>query len=1063
MPKKKLDPRVRTVIDNAAKCNHRCFFVVVGDKGRDQVVNLHYMIARTRLKARPSVLWCYKKELGFSSNKRKRMRHMKKLIQRGVVDPDTDDPFELFLSSTDIRYAYYSDSHKILGNTYGMLVLQDFEALTPNLLARTIETVEGGGMVVLLLRTMDSLRTLYSMTMDIHSRFRNDKFGDVVARFNERFLLSLSQCGNCLVVDDELNVLPISSSSRYIKPVDEARITVMQEAEQELKQVKESLEDTPLVGNLVACARTQDQAKAVLSFVEAISEKTLRNTVALTAARGRGKSAALGLAMAAAVAYGYSNIFVTSPSPENLKTLFEFIFKGFDALNYEEHMDYELVQSTNPDFHKAVVRVNIFRQHRQTIQYISPEDSHKLSHAELVVIDEAAAIPLPLVKKMLGPYLVFMASTINGYEGTGRSLSLKLIQQLRDQQVTHSSVTSQAASSSSASSSTRVLREIQLEEPIRYSAADPIEKWLYQVLCLDCVNAPKIANVTHPEQCQLYWVNRDTLFSFHPASELFLQRMMSLYVSSHYKNTPNDLQLMSDAPGHHLFVLLGSVSDSEGGLPDVLCVIQVAMEGFISRQSMAANMSRGIRPSGDLIPYSISQQFQDSDFGSLSGARVVRIASHPDLQGMGYGTRALQLLCQYYSGQLTGISVDPGSRELGQGKVYKETARELNASTSSVLREETLQVRTQLDPLLLTTEERPPERLHYVGVSFGLTAGLLKFWSRSSFDPVYLRLTQNDLTGEHTCIMLRALECSDLEEGPSEGWLQAYTEDFRRRLLSLLGYEFRKFSPQLSLSLLLGSMPISTLTCTNNEDRLTYEELLRAFSRFDFRRLESYSRNLVDYHVILDMLPTLARYFFLRRFPFQLTYTQAAILLSLGLQYKSVTEVESELGIGSSQVLALFNKATRKVSSEFRAIQEDHVAKGLPVEKEMELTPFAKSLEEDLLEEGASSAGSRHRLTAEQQQALESAELSKYAIAGGEEEWDSALQGGAKTPSRVSIKTGAKPKKGAKKRDAFEDLGSGGDSHKSKRPKKEGSARKNAATTPQSQKKKKKAPSIGKK
>lgn len=46
------------------------------------------------------------------------------------------------------------------------------------------------------------------------------------------------------------------------------------------------------------------QAKAVLKFVEAISEKTLRTTVALTAARGRGKSAALGLAMAAAVAFG---------------------------------------------------------------------------------------------------------------------------------------------------------------------------------------------------------------------------------------------------------------------------------------------------------------------------------------------------------------------------------------------------------------------------------------------------------------------------------------------------------------------------------------------------------------------------------------------------------------------------------------------------------------------------------------------------------------------------------------------------------------------------------------
>ena len=87
-------------------------------------------------------------------------------------------------------------------------------------------------------------------------------------------------------------------------------------------------------------------------------------------------------------------------------------------------------------------------------------------------------------------------------------------------------------------------------------------------------------------------------------------------------------------------------------------------------------------------------------------------------------------------------------------------------------------------------------------------------------------------------------------------------------------------------------LPRSLSSSVDTEDRLTYEELLRAFSRFDFRRLESYSRNLVDYHVILDMLPTLARYFFLRRFPFQLTYTQAAILLSLGLQYKSVTEVE---------------------------------------------------------------------------------------------------------------------------------------------------------------------------
>lgn len=50
----------------------------------------------------------------------------------------------------------------------------------------------------------------------------------------------------------------------------------------------------------------------------------------------------------------------------------------------------------------------------QTIQYIQPQHYGKLGQAELLVVDEAAAIPLPIVKKMMGPYLVFLCSTING-------------------------------------------------------------------------------------------------------------------------------------------------------------------------------------------------------------------------------------------------------------------------------------------------------------------------------------------------------------------------------------------------------------------------------------------------------------------------------------------------------------------------------------------------------------------------------------------------------------------------------------------------------------------------
>ena len=63
-----------------------------------------------------------------------------------------------------------------------MCVLQDFEALTPNLLARTIETVEGGGVIVIMLRSIDSLQQLYTMAMDVHDRYRTEAHSDVVCR-----------------------------------------------------------------------------------------------------------------------------------------------------------------------------------------------------------------------------------------------------------------------------------------------------------------------------------------------------------------------------------------------------------------------------------------------------------------------------------------------------------------------------------------------------------------------------------------------------------------------------------------------------------------------------------------------------------------------------------------------------------------------------------------------------------------------------------------------------------------------------------------------------------------
>ena len=152
--RKKVDARIRTLVENGVKKNERTMFVLVGDRGRDQIVNLHYMLSKAVVKSRPKVLWCYKKDLYLSSHKKKRAKQIKKMQNSGLMDAENEDPFSLFVASTNIRYCYYAETQKILGNTYGMAVLQDFEALTPNLLARTIETVEGGGLIVLLLSNM---------------------------------------------------------------------------------------------------------------------------------------------------------------------------------------------------------------------------------------------------------------------------------------------------------------------------------------------------------------------------------------------------------------------------------------------------------------------------------------------------------------------------------------------------------------------------------------------------------------------------------------------------------------------------------------------------------------------------------------------------------------------------------------------------------------------------------------------------------------------------------------------------------------------------------------------
>lgn len=1008
--KKAIDLRIPALIRNGVQTKQRSFLIVVGDRAKNQLPNLHYLMLSADLKANKLVLWAYKKKLlGFTSHKQKRENKIKKDIKRGIREANDQDPFEAFISNRQIRYVYYKETEKILGNTYGMCILQDFEGITPNLLARTVETVEGGGLVVILLKSMTSLKQLYTMSMDIHSRYRTEAHDDVVARFNERFLLSLGDCSNCLVVDDELNVLPISGG-KHVKALPPADEDYQTPEAKELKELKESLADIQPAGSLVALSKTINQAQAILQFIDVITEKSLNSTVALTAGRGRGKSAALGIAMAAAISQGYSNVFVTSPLPENLKTLFEFVFKGFDALGYQEHIDYDIIQLTNPAFNKAIVRVDIkHADHRQVIQYIAPQDHQVLGQAELLVIDEAAAIPLPIVKRLLGPYLVFMSSTINGYEGTGRSLSLKLIQQLRTQSVLGASDTAVVSRDLKdkhvAPAQHRQLKEVVLDEPIRYAPGDPMEKWLNRLLCLDAtLDKLKMPRMPHPDECNLFFVNRDTLFSYHPVLEVFLQKMMALYVALHYKNSPNDLQLMLDAPAHQLFVLLPPIEPGNNRIPDPLCVVQLALEGEISKESVRKSLSRGQRAGGDLIPWLISQQFQDEEFALLLGARVVRIATNPEYLGMGYGSRALELLKDYFEGKFTDIS-ESGS--LNEAQFPRVTDEEIAAGKLSD--EIKLRDAKQLPPLLMKLSEKPPYFLHYLGVLYGLTPLLHKFWKRAGYVPVYLRQTANELTGEHTMVMLNSLE------GRDSKWLGEFARDFHRRFLMLLLYEFRKFTATQALAII-------ELAEVGEKDfkrkPLTITELTELFTPYDMKRLELYANNLLDYHVIVDLLPAIANLYFGREAgDLKLLLVQAAILLAIGLQRKDIDAISKELNLASNQSMAMFAKIIRKFLNVFRDLQLKQIAEEMPELKDevvQEMDGEAEDVDYDAIEakfnQDLEEAGddAMKEMRERQKELINALDLDKYTIAE-DAEWDEVLaKKAAKKGLTVAVKKATK-------------------------------------------------------
>lgn len=339
----------------------------------------------------------------------------------------------------------------------------------------------------------------------------------------------------------------------------------------------------------------QQQAIAAIEHV-AHGHGHAHRPALLIADRGRGKSAAMGMAAAQLLQQDIKQITVTAPRPAAAETLLR---HAQDKLpNAERHGHSIRWQDKTIDYMAAD---ELLRHPRQT---------------SLLLVDEAAALPTHMLRGLLRQYpRIAFATTVHGYEGTGRAFRLRFEKEL------------QAGSEG--------YQRIELQQPIRYAADDPLERFLFQTLLLD-VELPSRPQAV--DQWQFMEQNIQTLVN----APQRLRDSYALLNMAHYRTRPYDLRHLLDGPNIRLFTL------QEGD--ELLGVVMVAMEA-IDEQGLHGDIINGTRrPRGHLIPQSLASHSGWHEALRYRYARIIRIAVHPDLQGQGLGSAILDSLRQRLSG-----------------------------------------------------------------------------------------------------------------------------------------------------------------------------------------------------------------------------------------------------------------------------------------------------------------------------------------------------------------------------------------------------------------------------
>ncbi|MFC6835760.1 tRNA(Met) cytidine acetyltransferase TmcA [Halomarina ordinaria] len=505
---------------------------------------------------------------------------------------DVDDVHLLGHTDADLPRLEPRRADDLLGTTRECVVVDAHEECRPNALGRAAGAVDGGGLLVLLAPPLDDWPA------------RRDRFDESLAvppadldavggNFRRRLVGLLRQHPGVAVLDAETGT------------VERDGLTDPLPARERPAPAPPERHAFP-VAAYRACL-TDDQVAALRAF-EAL--RSPEGVVVVEADRGRGKSSAAGLAAGSLAAAG-RDVLVTAPSRRGAGELFARARELLDTLGVLVEREGTLAATDGG-----------------RVRFERPAHAVE-SDADVLLVDEAAGLPVSLLGSFLSGPPVGFATTVHGYEGAGRGFSVRFRERL--------------------ASSDRDVTDCSMRAPIRYAASDPVEPWLFRALLLDAGPPvePLVVDATPETVAYERPTPEDLLADEHVLRELF-----GLLVLAHYRTEPNDLARLLDAPNVTTRAL---THDGH-----VVAVALLAREGDLS-PGLAERTYRVGRVRGNMLPDLMLGQLRDPDAGGPVGYRVVRIATHPAVRSRGLGGHLLDRVHAEFEGDVDWFGVSYGA------------------------------------------------------------------------------------------------------------------------------------------------------------------------------------------------------------------------------------------------------------------------------------------------------------------------------------------------------------------------------------------------------------------